>query len=512
MRKIKEASRLYLKMGLSIRAIARACNISASTAHEYVKKLKEQKISYEEISAFEEDELHKLLFPEPCRRSIKRGKLDYGYLEKEMSKKGVTLQLLYEEYEEVNPEGYGRSQFYKHYRDYIRKTKTTMRFNHKAGEKMWEDFSGDKPHYIDGKTGNVIETELFVSAVGVSSYTYACAVPNQKVENLVKSNIKAFEHYGGCCECIIIDNLKSGVTHACYYDPEINKTFAEMAQHYNVAVLPARVKKPKDKAKVESAVLQAQRRILAKLRNRTFFSIGELNEAIYEETENLNNRPMANTGKSRHELFQEIDKPALKELPAERFTVCSWKKAKVHIDYHVELDKSYYSVSYTLIGQYVEIKYDWSVVRIYHKGKQVASHIRAYEKGVFVTDKNHMPNEHRNYLEWTPARIKNWGEKIGENTKIMMKSIMEIKRHPEHGFRGCLGIIRMAKTYSPERVENACKIALSVKAYSYRSIKSILAKKLDTVNVVEDNGRTGKAIEHRNIRGGDYYKNAGNDL
>ncbi|MEN8264932.1 MAG: IS21 family transposase [Nitrospirota bacterium] len=513
MRKIDEVCRLRLKMGLGINQIAGACNISTSTASTYVKKIEELNLSYEELTFLDEEALYKLLFPLVAETPVsEKAVLDFEYLTKELKKKGVTLQLLHEEYLRDNPEGYKRSQFYEKYRQYAKKLNPVMRFNHKAGEKMFEDFSGDRPHYINPETGEAVETELFVTALGASSYTFACAVADQKVENFIKGNIKALQYYGGCPECIVPDNLKSGVKSACYYDPEINRTFADMAEHYNVAVVPARVRKPRDKAKVENAVLQAQRRILAALRNRTFFSLNELNEAILEEVDKLNRRPMAVTGKSRRELFEEIEKPVLRPLPAERFEIYNYKTpSKLHIDYHVSVEKSYYSVPYTLIGKVVEVKYNSRVVEVYHKKRRIASHIRTYKKGKYITEDSHMPHEHRQYLEWTPERIKNWGGKTGPYTRTMMHRIMESRKYPEHGFRNCLGIIRLSKQYTPERVESACKRALAVEAYNYRSVKSILQTGLDKVAYLDEHKET-KPIEHPNIRGREYYREVmGND-
>ncbi|OQB73840.1 MAG: Integrase core domain protein [Deltaproteobacteria bacterium ADurb.Bin135] len=503
MKKLKEIARLLLECNLGVRPIARACNISTSTASLYAEKFKELGATYKEVCETDEDSLSELIFPKGEKVSTKTMP-DFAYLARELKKKGVTLQLLHEEYKKDNPHGYEKSQFYQLYHDWKKKADPVMRFTHKAGEKMFVDFSGDKAHYQDSATGKIIEVELFVSVLGASSYIFARAVPDQTTESFIDCNIKAFEFYGGCSECLIPDNLKSGVTHACYYDPEINKTLAAMAEHYNIAVIPTRIAKPKDKAKVENAVLQAQRRILAALRNRTFFSLAELNEAIAEETKKLNMRPMAVIDKSRYDLFVEIEKPLLKPLPEERFVIASWKKAKVHIDYHVSVEKAYYSVPYTLIGESVDIMYTGSVIEIYHKGKRVASHMRAHKPGAFVTENLHMPTEHRQYLEWTPARIRAWGEKIGLFAKTLMEKIMEHKTHPEQGFRSCLGIIRLSKTYSPERVENACKRALEIGAYNYRSIKSLLERGLENTVSTDENSKI--IIFHSNIRGNNYYR------
>jgi transposase len=286
MRKVKEVARLSLELNLGVRPIARACNISTSTASVYVERLKQLGATYEEICAMDEDALSGLLFPKTEKASKPLPDLDY--LNRELKKKGVTLQLLYEEYRNDNPDGYERTQFYHLYHEWVKKGDPVMRFTHKAGEKMFVDFSGDRPHYQDPATGKIVEAELFVSVLGASSYLFARAVPDQTKESFVDCNIRALEYYGGCPECLVPDNLKGAVTQACYYDPEINKTFAAMAEHYHIAVLPTRTGKARDKAKVENGVLQAQRRILAAIRNMTFFSIAELNKAIYEATERLN--------------------------------------------------------------------------------------------------------------------------------------------------------------------------------------------------------------------------------
>jgi transposase len=506
MKKLKEVARLFLDLKLGVRTIARACNISTSTAHTYVDRLKELKVPYQELSVLGDDALEELLFPKEEKVPTKPLP-DFVYLSKELTKKGVTLQLLHEEYKKEHPDGYERSRFFALYHDWLKKTDPVMRFTHKAGEKLFVDFSGDKPHYQDPNTGALIEAEFFVGVLGASSYLFAQAVADQKEENFIGALTRSLEWYGGCPSLIVLDNARVGVTHACYYEPELNKTFAAWAEHYGVGVIPTRVAKPRDNAKAENGVLQAQRRILAALRNRTFFSLTELNEAI-REVKKLNERPMAGIGKSRHDLFLELDKPALRSLPDERYVITAWKKAKIHIDYHVDVEKTYYSAPYTLIGQQVDISYTYAMVEIYHKGTRVASHMRVHTRGAFVTDPSHMPHEHRNFLEWTPERIKLWGEKIGAHTRRLMEAIMEHRVHPEHGFRSCLGIVRLAKLYTPERVEEACRRALELQAYNYRSVKSLLEHGLEkTSPKIRE-----KIIPlHDNVRGKSYYQEADHD-
>jgi transposase len=507
MKKLKEVARLFLNLKLGVRTIARACSISTSTVHTYVDRLKELKITYEELVVMGDDALEKLLFPKEEKVPTKPLP-DFVYLSKELTKKGVTLQLLHEEYKEEHPHGYERSRFFALYHDWLRKTDPVMRFTHKAGEKLFVDFSGDKPHYQDPKTGELVEAEFFVGVLGASSYLFAQAVADQTEENFIGALTKGLEWYGGCPSLLVLDNARVAVTHACYYEPELNRTFAAWAAHYGVGVIPTRVAKPRDNAKAENGVLQAQRRILASLRNRTFFSLTELNEAIREEVKKLNERPMTGIGKSRHDLFLELDTPALRSLPDERYVITAWKKAKIHIDYHVDVEKTYYSAPYTLIGQQVDINYTYSMVTIYHKGTRVASHMRMHQRGAFVTDPAHMPHEHRNFLEWTPERIKLWGEKIGSHTRGLMEAIMEHRAHPEHGFRSCLGIVRLAKLYTPERVEEACTRALELKAYNYRSVKSLLEHGLERLHPEAHK----KIIPlHDNVRGRSYYGEADHD-
>ena len=507
MKKLKEVARLFLDLKLGVRPIARACNISTSTAHIYTDRLKELTVPYQELSVLGDDALEELLFPEEEKVPTKPLP-DFVYLSKELTKKGVTLQLLHEEYKKEHPDGYERSRFFALYHDWLKKADPVMRFTHKAGEKLFVDFSGDKPHYQDPKTGALIEAEFFVAVLGASSYLFAVAVADQKEENFIGALTRGLERYGGSPALIVLDNAKVAVTHACYYEPELNKTFAAWAAHYGVGVIPTRVAKPRDNAKAENGVLQAQRRILASLRNRTFFSLTELNEAIREEVKKLNERPMAAIGKSRYDLFCELDKPALHPLPDERYVITAWKKAKIHIDYHVDVEKTYYSAPYTLIGEEVDISYTYTMVEIYHKGRRVASHMRVHKRGAFVTDPSHMPHEHRNFLEWTPERIKLWGEKIGTHTRRLMEAIMEHRVHPEHGFRSCLGIVRLAKLYTPERVEEACKRALDLQAYNYKSVKSLLEHGLEKVSPAIRE----KIIPlHDNVRGKSYYGEADHD-
>ncbi len=405
MRTIREIARLHLNKHLSLRAIAGACNLSVSTVQGYVKKIKALDLEYEAIAAMPDSALTKRLQPVPKIRDLRPGPDIQGLVE-ELKRSGthITRQLLFEEYQQQHPDGYKKTRFYEMLNEWEMQDKATMRMTHTPGEKLFIDFSGDKPSWINPETG----------------------------------------------------------------------------------------------------VLQVQRRILAPLRNRRFFSLEELNAAIAEELEELNSRLMYQYCKSRKELFLELEQHRLAPLPKERFTIGYWKKAKVHVDYHISVDKSYYSVPFRLIGKQVDIKYTGHLVLVYHEGEVVAQHIRTLKLGQYITDAAHMPHEHRFHREWSPERIRSWGSKIGPNTAALMDRIMLSKVHPEHGFRSCLGVIRLAKTYTPERLERAALKALELNLTNYKSIKSMMAKGLDAVTLF-DQSASFTGIVHQNIRGGDYY-------
>ncbi len=504
MRTIKEILRLHHQHEFGVRAIGRACKVSPTTVSDYLAQARSAGLDYEGIKDLGEDAIERLFFPAREALAPRRAPPDFAVIHKELQRKGVTLQLLWEEYRRSNPEGYGRTQFFELYRNHSKTLQPVMRFTHKAGDKLFVDFSGDRPHYVNQQTGELIYAELFVAVLGASSHTFAVAVADQQISNWIKAHVLAFEYFGGVPACLVPDNLKSAVTLSCKYDPAMNPSYAEMAAHYQVAVMPARPYKARDKAKVESGVLCAQRRILAVFRNRTFFSLHEINVAIAEELEKMADRIMQGYGKSRRELFVEIDQPALRLLPESRFEIREWKKAKVGIDHHVGACGAFYSVPYTLIGKEVEVCVTGSTVEIFHKLERVASHARINRKGAFVTVDAHRPHAHQKHLEWTPERIKHWSESIGPHTGAMNEAILAAGRHPEHGYRKCLGVIRLAKQYSPERLEMACQKALDMGAIGYRSVKSILKNHLERMEAQESES-VAPPIMHANIRGGGYY-------
>lgn len=504
MRTIREIMRLHFEHNLSQRAIARACAVSPTTVGDYIERVRQSGSDWATICTLDDNSLKALIHHEGKAIVGRKPLPDFVYLSNEMKKKGVTLQLLWEEYRSVHPDGYSRSQFCELYHKHVRTLDPVMRFSHKAGDKLFVDFSGARPSYVDSQSGKNIEAELFVAVMGASCRIYAVAVASQQIPDWIMAHIGAFEYFGGIPSCVVPDQLKSGVKTSCKYDPEINPVYAELCSHYGVAVVPARPRSPRDKAKVENGVLNAQRRILATLRNRTFFSLAELNNAIAIELEQLNSRIMQGIGKSRNQLFEEIDRPALKALPAERFQLREWKKAKVNIDYHIAVQGAWYSVPYTLIGKEVEVCLTATTIEIFHNGKRVASHIRTRQRNVFITIDAHRPHSHQQYLEWTPQRMQRWGESIGPRTGAMIEAVIQSVDHPDHVYRKCLGLLRLAKTFGNDRLELACDRALKLRAIGYRSVKNILKKGLETAELSE-HASMSEPLLHDNVRGSDYY-------
>ncbi len=506
MRKIKEILRLKWHHGHSDNRIALSCKIARSTVREYVSRAQRAGLSWPLDSALDDAALEALLFPiKPSAPCSQRSMPSMEYLLRELRRKGVTLQLLWHEYKEANPDGYQYSQFCHLYRQWQKKVDVTLRQEHRAGEKLFVDYAGQTVPIIDPVTGEINQAEIFIATLGASSYTFAEASPSQDLPSWTRSHVHAFEFFGGVPEILVPDNLKTGVTHPCRYEPDINPTYQDLAEHYATTVIPARIRRPRDKAKVESAVFIAERWILAALRNHTFFSLAELNRAIAGELEKLNNRKFQKLNTTRKELFESLDSPALKPLPPRAYEYAKWKKARVNIDYHIEIDRHYYSVPYQLAREQVDVRITSSTVEILFKNRRVASHPRSYRKGGFSALNEHMPKSHQRHLEWTPSRIIHWAGKNGPNTQKIVTLIMENRPHPEQGFRSCLGIMRLANHYSSQRLEKACARALTIKAFAYKSVKSILKNGLDQQPLLFDQPDPQSALNHNNIRGNHYY-------
>jgi len=508
MRKIKEILKLKFDAGLSYHQIARSINVSKSTVHDILNRFSEAKLRWPLSEELENERaLEKKLYPEQENTAAKRPEPSMNWIYKELKKKSVTLLLLWEEYKELNPDGYQYSYFCERFNRWKAKLNPVLRQIYRVGEATQVDYAGQTMTITDPESGKTYDAYIFVAVLAASNYTYAEAVLSLDLASWISSHIRAFEFFGGVTELLVPDNTRTGVNHPCRYEPELNRTYAEMASHYGLAVIPTRPKKPRDKAKTETGVQIVERRILAKLRNRTFFSLEELNSAIWEELAKLNDKPFQKLEGSRKSLFEELEKPALKPLPETRFEYAIWKKLTVNIDYHVEVNKNYYSVPYQLIKEKVEVRITSSIVEILHHGKRVASHRLLFGKGKFSTLKEHRPVSHQKYLQWTPSRIVRWASETGPKTAELTKLVMEQKPHPEQGYRSCLGLIHLGERYCKERLEAACSRALHYNTLSYKSVNSILKHGLESVP--PEKKPVVKPIFHHNIRGAEYYRSGG---
>lgn len=502
MRKIKEVLRLRSK-GLSQRQIARSVGVGRSTVGDCLSRARLAGIQWP--TELNDAALEVALYPPPPPvSSDQRGVPDWANVHRELRRKGVTLMLLWQEYKAQHPDGYQYSWFCEHYRAYAGRVDLVMRQHHRAGESTFVDYAGQTVPITDPDTGADRHAEIFVAVLGASNYTYAEATWTQRLEDWIGSHQRAFRFFEGVTEIVVPDNLKSGVTHPHRYEPEVNRTYAEMASHYGVAVIPARVARPKDKAKVEAGVLLVERWILARLRHQQFFSLAELNASIAELLTELNARPFRKLPGSRLSLYQSLDRPALSPLPATPYEFGTWKKARVSIDYHIEIERRYYSVPYQLVKCEVEARISAHTVEIFYRNRRVAAHRRAPKPGYYTTVTEHMPRPHREYAEWTPKRLVRWARKTGPATAALITQILESRRHPQQGFRSCLGILRLGKTYGAKRLEAACLRALHIGAANYKSIDSILKHKLDQQPLPEPSAASPR-IDHDNLRGPDYY-------
>jgi transposase len=497
---IREILRLKSN-GLSGNKIAQSCNISRSITQKYIKLINASGVTFEGSRELSDSAILKLLGIEQSRK--RKDVLDCEHIHSELSRAGVTLQLLWEEYNTNKPSGYSYSSFCLEYRRWRKRQKLTMRQVYKAGQKCFVDYAGQTLRYYDRVSETWCLVQIFVGALGASNYTYAEATQGQDLKSWLGSHERMFEYFGGVTELVVPDNLKSGVNSACRYEPELNKTYQQLAQHYQVAVLPARVRKPQDKAKVEEAVQNVERRILAKLRDRAFYGLAEINIAIKELLEELNNRLMKSYGCSRCELFERLDKPALSALPKHKFEFGKWKVCKVNIDYHIEAQGAYYSVPYQYVGEKLDVWTTEKTISVFKDSKRIVQHVIGSSRGRYHTKKEHMPAEHRFISDWTPTRFISWAGKIGPHTTKRVQGLLESRAHVEQAYRSCLGLLSLEKKYGKERLENAVKKANGLGIPNLKSIKSMLKTGQDKIAIGEEN--TTPTIEHCNLRGSNYY-------
>ena len=505
MRKTREILRLVWSCSQSRRDTARTCGVGKSTVDATISRATTAGLSWPLPLDLDDDALEQRLYPSAVKlSSCKLSQPNWQLLHDELAKhKKLTLMLLWQEYKDDSPAGYQYSQFCERYRQWRQKLDRSMRQEHRAGEKFFVDYSGQTLPIMDVSTGEVRAAQLFVGVMGSSNQTYVEATWTQSLADWTGSHARAFAFLGAVPHCIVPDNLLSAVSKACRYEPDINPTYAELADHYGTAIVPARVRRPKDKAKAEGGVLIAQRFILASLRNRTFFSLAEANRAIRERLVLLNNRSFRKLPGCRQSRFEEIDRPAMLPLPATPYQYAQWKKARVHINYHIELEGHFYSVPHRLVKEQVDVRYTETTIECFAKGNRVASHPRSWIKGRHTTTAEHMPKAHREFAAWTPQRIISWAAQTGTATAQVVENILSRKAYAEHGFRSCMGVISLAKRYGKERLETACERAVTINGATYKSIKSILENNLDQQLLPKQMDPS--PVIHENIRGTHYY-------
>jgi transposase len=505
MRKISEVLRLRFDLKCTHREIARALNVSPATISDCLARTKAAGLEWPLPGEMSEQELYDRVFLPVPRGQKVRPLPDWDWVTLELRKKAMTLTLIWREYRETHPDGLGYTQFCVRYREHVKQISPVMRQVHKAGEKVFIDYAGMTVPWIDVSTGEIREAQIYVASLGASQYTFAQASPSQQLPDWIESHIQMWEFFGGVSQVVVPDNLKSGVTKAHRYDPDINANYQRIGEHYGFAIVPARPAAPKDKGKVENAVGCIERQILAALRHHTFTSIGEINRVIKPLLDKFNSQSFQKMKTSRRELFETIDKPALKPLP-ERYQFAQWSRAKVNIDYHIVFEEHYYSVPHQYIHHKIELRVTAKSLECFYQNKRIAIHLRSHERFKHSTVHEHMPIAHQEHAQWTPERIKRWACKIGPNTGQFIEHMIASRPFPEQAFRACLGVLRLAKSFGEARLEKACAIGLEVGANRYKQIESILKNKMDILQAVK-NVPTPIIESHENIRGPHYYQN-----
>lgn len=497
-RKIREVLRLNAAH-ISVRQIAASISCSRSSVQRCLKRAAEAGIGWPLPDALTDAELEARLYPKTPLLNA-RPAPDFAVLHRELNRPGVTRMLLWQEYKAAHPEGWQYSVFCDRYRRWLARQDPVLRLEHAPGEKLFVDYAGQTVAVINRYTGEERTAQIFVAVLGHSNYTYAEASWSQKLPDWLGSQARALEYLGGVPRAIVPDNLKSAVSRAHRYEPELNPSYQDFAEHYGVAILPTRVRKPRDKAKVESGVLIVERWILARLRNRRFFSLGELNEAIAELLEELNRRPFQKLEGCRLSRFEQRDKPLLSPLPIRPYQFAEWKTAKVHPDYHIEVQRAYYSVPYRLIGQRVDVRLSSHSVEVFHRSKPVASHPRAKDRGRRATTEDHRPPQHAAVITQSMERVLKQARAVGPATAEVLGRQAARRKHPEETLRSAQGILRLGRDFTPERLEAACIRALEIQSYSYRTVRTLLQTPPPEPSPATPD------VTHENLRGPDYYQ------
>lgn len=503
MRKIREVLRLSHEHRLSNRAIARALQCSPSTVHEVLRRAKEAGISWPLPEELDDTALEERLYRRP-ELPAKRPVPNWEAIHAELRKPGVTLQLLWEEYRQAHPDGWGYTQFCVHYREWLQTVDPVMRQTYRPGEKCFVDYAGQTIPIYDPGNGHIrFQAHIFVAVLGASNYTFVEAHPAQDLPHWIQGHVHAFEFFGGVPQVVVPDNTKTAVSHAHLYDPDLNPVYAAMASHYGTVVLPARPHRPRDKAKVETAVQVVERSLLAPLRNEKFFSLEALNQALTQRLRALNERPFQKMEGSRASLFAQTEQPALRPLPENRFVYTEWRRAKVHPDYHVQVNRNFYSVPYSLVGQMVDVLISADTVEIFHHNRRIALHPRQHGRGQWSTQPHHRSPRHLRLEQWTPERMAAWGQKVGPATAELVTALFSAADVPERALRTSLGLLRLCHTYGAQQLEAACRQALNRGKPTYKAVERFLK---------ESKPNTGASFEpppvaHANIRGPEYYRN-----
>lgn len=503
---VKEVLRLTAA-GLSQRQIAGSLHLSNGVVAKYQAAAERAGLSWPLPAELNDNALANRFWSKSKESaSARRAPPDFAAIHEQLKQKGVTRLLLWEEYRAAHPDdGYSYTQFCFHYQQWQSHLKLVMRQTHRAGEKLFIDYAGPTVPIVNPVTGEIRAAQIFVAVLGASNYTYAEATWTQGLADWIGSHTRAFTFFGGVPELVVLDNLKAGVTRACRYEPLLNLSYNQMLAHYGAAALPARPYKPRDKAKVEVAVQVVERWILARLRKQTFFSLFDLNLAIRELLTALNQRPFKKLPGTRRSQFEALDQPALRLLPDQPYEYAEWRKARVSLDYHVEVDKHYYSVPHSLLRQQLDVRLTEKTIELFHRGQRVAVHVRSRRQGSHSTNAEHMPKAHRAHMEWTPGRLLNWAVEVGPHTRDLVKHLLWNRPHPEMGYRSCLGLLNLAKRFGGERLEAACQRALQLGSPNRRSVLSLLQQGLDQLPLPETTTAQ-PLLKHENIRGPGYYQ------
>lgn len=512
LKNIKEIFRLRFNSKLSQREVARVCECGKSTVQDYEKRAKLAGITqFSQIESIPVEELNVLLGDAPASSQatiVTNDRLvpEWSKIRDELSKnKNLTLKLLWVEYKNANPDGYQYTQYCEHYRRWKKSLSLSMRQEYRGGEKTFVDYAGAKMRVYDQETGEAREASIFVGVLGASSYTYVEATWSQNIFDWIGSHTRMFNFFGGTSQIIVPDNLASGITKSNRYEAKVNTSYQECVQHYGSCVIPARVRKPKDKAKAEVAVQVVQRWVVAALRQKKFYSLEELNQNILALVNKINERKMRHLGRSRKELFEEFDRANLLALPAVNYEFGVWKMATVNIDYHVSFEKNYYSVPSELTQKKVDIRATDKVIEIYLNLSRVASHRRSYLEGRYITNNDHRPTQHKAMTEWTPERMQSWAKSSGSMVAEFTRLMLERKVHPEQSYRSILGVLRLGDRYGKERLNKACERALGVQSIYYQTVKNILERGMDKLDLKKSEEQPELFTDHDNVRGGDYY-------